>query len=118
MARSVLFCTHITLAINSGLDIKAIEHMLGAARRLVAHFKRSTVSAEAMRQKQIALGSKDDEVLETVDDCATLETVDDCATRWNSTLDMLERLVKLHWAVGVVLPDPTSPTSARHQRWR
>ena len=48
---------------------------------MVAHFKRSTVSTEVLRQKQIALVSKNAEVL---------EVIVDCATRWNSTLDMLE----------------------------
>jgi len=45
---------------------------------MVAHFKRSTVSTEVLRQKQIALVSKNAEVLEVI------------VTRWNSTLDMLE----------------------------
>ena len=75
------FSHTLQLVINSALSIKAIERMLGAARRLAAHFKRSTVSTEALRQKQIALGSKDAEVL---------EVIVDCATRWNSTLDMLD----------------------------
>ena len=92
------FAHTLQLAISSGLKITAIERMLGAARRLAAHFKRSTVSSEALRQKQIALGSKNDEVL---------EVIVDCATRWNSTLDMLERLLKLRWAIGAVLSDPT-----------
>lgn len=61
---------------------------------MVAHFKRSTVSTEVLRQKQIALVSKNAEVLEVI------------VTRWNSTLDMLEWLVKLRWAAGAVLSDP------------
>jgi len=65
------FAHTLQLVISSGLNIKAIERMLGAARRLAAHFKRSTVSTEALRQKQIALGSDDDKVLEIIVDCAT-----------------------------------------------
>ena len=92
------FAHTLQLAINNALSIAAIDRMLGAARRLAAHFKRSTMSTEALRNKQVALGSPDAEVL---------EIIVDCSTRWNSTLDMLERLVKLRWAIGAVLSDPT-----------
>lgn len=50
------FAHTLQLAINAGLSVRAIEKMLGAARRLAAHFKRSTVSSEALRQKRAALG--------------------------------------------------------------
>ena len=91
--------------------MKAIDKMLGAAYRLAAHFKRSTVSTEALRRKQAALGgvyanqSAGQEVGE--EECKILEVIVDCPTRWNSSLDMLERLVKLRWAIGAVLSDPT-----------
>mgnify|MGYP003503109691 CR=1 FL=1 len=54
--RSALLCPHmLQLAVNTALNIKAINRMLGAARRLASHFKRSTVPAEALRAKQAAL---------------------------------------------------------------
>src|SRR6218665_367001 len=36
-----------------------------------------------------------------------LAVTTDCSTRWNSTLDMLDRMVKLGLAIGAVLSDPT-----------
>ena len=93
------FAHTLQLAIGAGLKVQAIAKMLGAARRLAAHFKRSTVAAEALRTKQTALNTGDES-----DD--SLEVIIDCSTRWNSSLDMLERLVKLRWAIGAVLSDP------------
>lgn len=92
------FAHTLQLAIGAGLKIPAIAQMLGAARRLAAHFKRSTVAMEALRTKQAALKTSE------TDD--VLEIIIDCSTRWNSSLDMLDRLVKLRWAIGAVLSDP------------
>lgn len=92
------FAHTLQLAISAGLKVKSIARMLGASRRLSAHFKRSTVAAQALREKQKALQNNDTTTVS--------EVIIDCSTRWNSTLDMLERLVKLRWAIGAVLSDP------------
>jgi len=42
------FAHTLQLAISAALKVKAIERMLGAARRLAAHFKRSTLSTGAL----------------------------------------------------------------------
>ncbi|KAL3860698.1 hypothetical protein ACJMK2_010789 [Sinanodonta woodiana] len=92
------FVHTLQLAISTGLKVKSIARMLGASRRLSAHFKCSTVAAQALREKQKALQNNDTTTVS--------EVIIDCSTRWNSTLDMLERLIKLRWAIGAVLSDP------------
>lgn len=94
------FSHTLQLAIGAGLKVPAIDRMLGAARRLAAHFKRSTVAAQALREKQAALQANETSNVS--------EIVIDCSTRWNSVLDMLERLVELRWAIGAVLSDPNT----------
>ncbi|KAL3856839.1 hypothetical protein ACJMK2_011550 [Sinanodonta woodiana] len=92
------FAHTLQLAISAGLKVKSIARMLGASRRLSTHFKCSTVAAQALREKQKALQNNDTTMVS--------EVIIDCSTRWNSTLDMLERLIKLWWAIGAVLSDP------------
>lgn len=48
------FVHTLKLAICTGLKVKAIATMLGAAWRIAAHFKRSTVAAQALHDKQKA----------------------------------------------------------------
>src|SRR6218665_1565544 len=107
MARSAVFCTHIAVSHKFRPKCEGYRKNVGCCC-LTAHFKRSTVSTEALRAKQVALGGVGASAESGVEEqCKILEVTTDCSTRWNSTLDMLDRLVKLRWAIGAVLSDPT-----------
>ncbi|XP_065652868.1 E3 SUMO-protein ligase ZBED1-like [Hydra vulgaris] len=99
------FAHTLQLAVGAGLKLPAIANMIRAARQLAAHFKRSNLAMQELRNKQAALRSKDDE--------KTFEVIIDCSTRWKPTLDMFERLVKLRWVIGAVLSDQNF-TTKRH----
>ena len=77
----------LQLCLKSGLGISTIDRLLGAARKLVAHFHHSVVASEGLKSKQQQMGV----------DCKKLVT--SCATRWNSSYLMLERLLKLRWPI-------------------
>ena len=69
------------LAARKALKISAIAALCGKVRKLVTHFRRSTVAANLLRKAQSQL------------DLPDLAPIINVATRWNSTLDMLERYV-------------------------
>lgn len=83
----------IQLCVEDGLKINAIARLVGASRKLVNHFKHSTVATAALanRQKSMSMPVK--------------KLVQDCATRWNSTYYLLERIVETRWPISAVLSD-------------
>ena len=64
--------------IKQGLEVPAVSNLLAVARRLVAHFKHSTVAMGAIRKHQELTKEK------------KLKFIQDVSTRWNSALHMLE----------------------------
>ncbi|XP_053571595.1 E3 SUMO-protein ligase ZBED1-like [Bombina bombina] len=87
------FAHTLQLAVNNGIKLGVIQHVVGAASRLVSHFHHSTTATQAlkMKQKQQSLPEH----------CL----VQYCRTRWNSIYDMFKRLLELRWAVVAVLSD-------------
>lgn len=83
----------LQLAINTGLKKDPISKVVAAASKLVGHFKHSNKAANYLREKQVQLGLPQHKLLQR------------CVTRWNSTLDMVERLVEQRWALCSVLSD-------------
>ena len=83
----------IQLCVEDGLKINAIARLVGDSRKLVNHFKHSTVATAALanRQKSMSMPVK--------------KLVQDCATRWNSTYYLLERIVEISWPISAVLSD-------------
>ena len=90
-------CTGHTLqlAIKKGLELPDVEKTIDAARRVVSHFRHSSVATCALKTRQDALKVKDNRLQ------------NDCATRWNSTITMLERLDEQRIPVQAVLEDET-----------
>ena len=70
-----------------------IARAIDAAKKLVGHFKHSSLATAALkkRQEQMSL--------------PTIKLKQDVATRWNSTYYMLERLLEMRWPVVAVLSD-------------
>lgn len=100
-----LSCTGHTLqmAIKAGLDLAEVAKTTDAARRVVSHFRHSTVATSALTQRQAQLNMKEKRLQ------------NDCPTRWNSTFTMLERLHEQRIPVQAVLEDETvtKPTARK-----
>ena len=83
----------LQLCILAGFSINAIDRLLSAAKKIVAHFHHSVVASEALKQKQTQMSMSGKKL------------VTSCVTRWNSTYEMLDRLLKLRWPITAVLSD-------------
>jgi len=76
------------------LSINAIDRLIAAAKKIVGHFSHSVVATVALKEKQNQMNNTDAKKL-----------INSCATRWNSTYEMLECLLKLCWPIVAVLSD-------------
>lgn len=92
-----LGCTGHTLqlAIKAGLVLPDIAKAIDAARRVVSHFRHSSLATCALKKRQEQLGINANKLQ------------NDCPVRWNSTFDMLERLFEQRIPVQSVLADET-----------
>jgi hypothetical protein len=92
-------------AMKKGVD-QPFENMVAAARRLVGHFKMSSLATNGLRTKVKEMLSSEHH---------GKGLIQDVSTRWNSTFYMLERLSLLRWPVVAVLSDQslTKPQEAR-----
>lgn len=81
----------LNLIVKKGLRLPNVSKLVSKVRRLFAHFRRSHISAQQLREKQIQL---------TI---PTHKLLIDVETRWNSTLIMLERFLEQEPAVSPVL---------------
>ncbi|XP_071572358.1 E3 SUMO-protein ligase ZBED1-like, partial [Temnothorax nylanderi] len=79
------------LAISKGLDIKKIVTFYQKAKKMVEHFRHSNIACEALKANQENLKMP------------VLKLIQSVPTRWNSTFDMLERLLKNRRPVESVL---------------
>ena len=85
----------LQLCVEAGLKIDMVSRLTGAARKLVGHFKHSSLAMSALKEKQKTLNVPEHTLIQSV------------PTRWNSTYFMLERLLEQRWAVYGVLHDET-----------
>ena len=70
----------LQLSIKKGTDIRLVSSLVGAANKLVAHFKRSSVATGALALKQRSFELKEHKLITS------------CPTIWNSIYDMMVRL--------------------------
>ena len=77
-------------AMNS---VSRFEEVIKKGAKIVQHFKHSTVATTALQNKQQQLQLKE------------LKLIQSCPTRWNSTYDMCDRLVRNRDAIVSVLGD-------------
>ena len=88
------FAHTLQLCIEDGLKIDLVSRSLAAARRLVAHFSHSVLATDALKARQRAEGV-----------AVPLKLIQATPTRWNSSLEMVERLILLRIPVYAVLCD-------------
>ncbi|XP_074549985.1 E3 SUMO-protein ligase ZBED1-like [Halichoeres trimaculatus] len=94
------FAHTLQLAINDGLKANVMGRLIGACTRLVSHFHHSTVATVALKKKQLQLRDPGDK-------SPPHKLIQSCKTRWNSVLDMFQRLHSERWAITAVLSDRT-----------
>ena len=85
------FAHTINLATQKAFKVDTVARMLGRVRRVVGFFHRSVRAAEILqdKQKQLALPIH--------------KLIQDVSTRWNSTQNMLERLLEQQPAISAAL---------------
>ena len=87
---------NINLAVSAGLKISEVARLMRKAGSLVAYFHRSPLATGLLLQKQKLLLPQQQQ---------GHKLITDVATRWNSTLDMLERLSEQTPAIHAALHD-------------
>ncbi|XP_039315453.1 zinc finger BED domain-containing protein 4-like, partial [Solenopsis invicta] len=83
----------LQLAILKGLEIEEIDIFCQKARKMVGHFRHSNIAWKALKKNQENFN------------IPVLKLIQSVPTRWNSTFDMLERLVKNRRPLESVLAD-------------
>lgn len=83
-----------------------IKGLVDKIRRVVRKFRKSTTKNEVILQKR---------VLET--EGKNLVVILDCPTRWNSTLQMIERFVRLRTSISLALIDDGGHVSFNSGEW-
>ena len=82
---------------KSVFDIPQVHKLVGRCRKLVGHFKHSSVASLAMKERN------------------SLTLIQDCPTRWNSIYYMSSRLQECRRAVtDVMLDDTVTKSSDRY----
>ena len=91
------FGHRLNLVVKAGLGVTEISRIIARGRSLVSHFHRSSLSNEILMEKQILL---------LPEKAQGHKLINDVQTRWNSTLDMLQRLVEQTPALHAAVMDP------------
>ncbi|KAA0717650.1 hypothetical protein E1301_Tti014573 [Triplophysa tibetana] len=90
------------LIVNHALKDSRINKALGGARSLVGYFHRSDVATMKLKLKQEQMGT------------AHHKLTQDVAVSWNSSYDMITRLLEQRWPVTPTLSDPEVTRAAKH----
>ncbi|KAE8295674.1 hypothetical protein D5F01_LYC06609 [Larimichthys crocea] len=98
------FAHTLNLATQAGLSVPRIARLLGRIRRIVNYFHRSPTASAVLAAKQKQLFGSD---------ITKHKLIVDVTTRWNSSLDMLERYLELQPAVAAALLSPEVRRNAR-----
>lgn len=71
----------LQLCVEEGLSISTVSQAIGAAKKLVTHFRHSTLATSELRKHQEAMSITPKKLQQH------------CSTRWNSTLYMIQSLL-------------------------
>ena len=85
----------LQLCVEEGLAISSIAQAIGAAKKLVSHFRHSALATSELEKHQEAMS------------IAPKKLQQHCVTRWNSTLYMIQSLLHNRWPLTAVLADDT-----------
>ena len=85
----------LQLCVQEGLSVSAISKAVGAAKKLVGHFRHSALASNELKKRQEEMGKPPKKLQQ------------DCPTRWNSTFYMIKSLLENRWPVTAVLSDET-----------
>jgi len=83
----------LQLCIEEGLLVTTIARAIGAAKKLIGHFRHSALASDALQIRQEAMGSPQRKLQQ------------DRPTRWNSNYYMIRSLLENRWPVTAVLSD-------------
>lgn len=97
------FGHRINLAVKKALSIPELSKMLSKGRKLVTYYHQSSSATDVLKDKQLLL----------FDSTTTLKLIQDVPTRWNSTLDMLDMLLKLTPAIMAMATDSKSTKTTK-----
>ena len=96
----------LQLVINDGVLVqRGVQELLGAARKLVGHYKHSNVSFQTLKQMQAQLGVPQHSLIQ------------DEPTRWNSSFYMLQRLIEQRTALLAAGAACACMIELRAQQW-
>jgi len=95
------FAHTINLATQAGLGVARVSRLLGRVRRVAAFFHRSSTATAVLASKQKLL------------QLPLHKLIMDVTTRWNSTLDMLDRYLEQQAAIAAALTSPGMRQNAR-----
>lgn len=100
------FGHNLNLIVKNGLAVKDIARLVGKGRSLVSFFHRSSSVNGVLQEKQSLLLPKEQH---------GLKLVQDVSTRWNSTMDMLQRLTEQMAALHATAIDERSPNDIKNK---
>ena len=86
---------HLQLCVEEGLVISSIVQAIGAAKKLVSHFRHGALATSELKECQEAMSIVPKKLQQL------------CVTHWNSTLYMIQSLLCNRWPLTAVLADDT-----------
>lgn len=88
-------------------DNDILDEIISKAKRIVSHFKRSTIANSKLKEAQKTLHPNE----------TPLKLIQQVETRWNSTYLMLNRLFKLRTAMCIALAERGMPENFTNEEW-
>ena len=108
--RLACFGHNLNLAVKAGTAIPEVNKIVAKSRNLVSFFHRSPQATTLLKEKQVTMFPHDTTK-------HNLNLLQDTPTRWNSTMDMLERLTLLMPAIHSLVVSPAATDRIKALRY-